>query len=209
MHTILYLIRHGETEWNKLGKFQGSKNIPLSEDGVSQAKDLAERLNGNFDYIYTSPLIRAKKTAEIISEKSKIVPIIFPDMREINYGDWEGLTLKEIKTSFSHEFKLWKTDKIEAPICGGDGSLKNASVRAKNSVLKIVQAHPGKKIVIVAHGGIIKAAIIGLFNFDMTMYHKIYIGNTSITKLIFNDKLEPIIEVLNDTSHLVDSLEIL
>jgi len=209
MHTTLYLIRHGETEWNKLGKFQGSRDISLSEEGVAQAKYLAERLGGNFDYIYTSPLIRAKKTAEIICEKSKTIPIIFPDMREINYGEWEGLTVKEIKDSFSHEFKLWKTDKIDGPICGGDGSLKNTAERGKNSVLKIVQAHPGKKIVIVAHGGIIKAAIIGLFNFEMTMYHKIYIGNTSITKLIFNDKLEPIIEVLNDTSHLVDSLEIL
>ncbi len=209
MSTTLYLIRHGETEWNKLGKFQGSKDISLSEDGISQARYLSERLNGNFDYIYTSPLIRAKKTADIISEKSKTAPIIFPDMREINYGDWEGLTTKEIQASYSHEFILWKTDKIEAPICGGDGSLKNATKRGKNSVLKIVQAHPGKKIVIVAHGGIIKAAIIGLFNFEMTMYHKFYIGNTSITKLIFNDKLEPIIEVLNDTSHLVDTLELL
>lgn len=209
MHTTLYLIRHGETEWNRLGKFQGSKDISLCEDGISQAKYLAERLDGNFDYLYTSPLTRAKKTAQIICKKSKIDPIIFDDMREINYGEWEGLTTKEIKASFSQEFKLWKTDKITAPICGGDVSLKNASIRGKNSVLKIVQAHQGKKIVIVAHGGIIKAAIIGLFNFDMTMYHKIYIGNTSITKLIFNDKLEPIIEVLNDTSHLVDTLEIL
>lgn len=124
MTTTLYLIRHGETKWNKLGKFQGSKDISLSEDGISQARYLAKRLDGNFDYIYTSPLIRAKKTAEIISEKSKVVPIIFPDMREINYGDWEGLTISEIKSSYSNEFKLWKNDKITAPICGGDGSLE-------------------------------------------------------------------------------------
>lgn len=206
MNTTVYLIRHGETEWNKLGKFQGSKDISLSEEGISQAKYLAERLVGSFDYLYTSPLIRALKTAEIISEKSKIKPTIFTEMREINYGDWEGLTVHEIKKTYSHEFDLWKNDKITAPICGGDGSLKNAAKRGKDSVLKIVQVHPGKRIVIVAHGGIIKAAIIGLLNLEMTMYHKMSIGNTSITKLIFNDKFEPVIEFLNDTNHLIDTV---
>lgn len=206
MNTTVYLIRHGETEWNKLGKFQGSKDISLSEEGISQAKYLAERLVGSFDYLYTSPLIRALKTAEIISEKSKIKPTIFTEMREINYGDWEGLTVHEIKKAYSHEFDLWKNDKITAPICGGDVSLKNAAKRGKDSVLKIVQVHPGKRIVIVAHGGIIKAAIIGLLNLEMTMYHKMSIGNTSITKLIFNDKFEPVIEFLNDTNHLIDTV---
>lgn len=202
MHTTLYLIRHGETQWNKLGKFQGSLDISLSEEGISQAKDLAKRLNGNFDSLYTSPLLRALKTSEIICEKSHTKPIILPDMREINYGHWEGLTIKEIQVSYSYEFDLWKNDKLTGPIVGGEGSLKNATMRGKKSVLEVVQANPGKKIAIVAHGGIIKAAIIGLFNFEMTMYHKIHIGNTSITTLIFNDKLEPVIEVLNDTSHL-------
>lgn len=202
MNTTLYLIRHGETEWNKLGKFQGSKDISLSQNGLIQAEYLSKRLNGNFDYLYSSPLKRAFKTAEILAKNSNLTPLICDSIREINYGDWEGLTINEIKDMYSNEFDLWKSDANIGPICGGEGSLKNASIRGTNAVLEIAHEHPGKKIAIVAHGGIIKAALIGIFDLPMTMYHKIHIGNTSITKLIFNDNFLPVIDVLNDTSHL-------
>jgi probable phosphoglycerate mutase len=202
MSTIIYLIRHGETEWNKLGKFQGTKDISLSENGLVQAEYLSKRLYGYFDYVYTSPLKRAFKTAEILAENSNLTPIICESIKEINFGEWEGLTVAEIKNLYSNEFDLWRTDKSDAPICGGEGSLMNASIRGANAVLQIVHGHPGKKIALVAHGGIIKAALIGLFDLPMTIYHKLHIGNTSITKLIFNDEFSPIIDFINDTSHL-------
>jgi len=202
MSTIIYLIRHGETEWNKLGKFQGTKDIALSENGLVQAEYLSKRLYGYFDYVYTSPLKRAFKTAEILAENSNLTPIICESIKEINFGEWEGLTVTEIKNLYSNEFDLWRTDKGDAPICGGEGSLLNASIRGANAVLQIAHAHRGKKIALVAHGGIIKAALIGIFDLPMTMYHKLHIGNTSITKLIFNDEFSPIIDFINDTSHL-------
>ncbi|MFL0249301.1 histidine phosphatase family protein [Clostridium neuense] len=208
MKTTLYLVRHGETEWNALGKFQGSKDIVLSPDGISQAKYVSDRLKNKFDYIYSSPLKRAYKTASIIALQSNMEARILNDLREIDFGEWEGLTVKEIKDNFPKQFEIWKNDATEGPICGGDLSIRNASIRAKNVILNTVRMHEGKRIVMVAHGGIIKAGLIGILGWNMTMYHKLMLGNTSICQLSFNDKMQPTIVTLNDTTHLPEEYEV-
>ncbi|EKQ58237.1 MULTISPECIES: histidine phosphatase family protein [unclassified Clostridium] len=204
MKTTVLLIRHGETEWNTLGKFQGCTDIALSDEGIKQAKLLKDRLDGNFDYIYSSPLSRALETSKILAEDSNKEVIVAPEIREINFGEWEGLTIKEISEKYPEIFKAWRTDKRESYICGGDASIKNAANRASKCILDIVSKHKGKKIVIVAHGGIIKAGLIGIFEWDMTMYHKIALGNTCINLITFNDELKPAIVSINDTNHLED-----
>ena len=209
MKTTILLIRHGETEWNKLGKFQGCTDIALAEEGIKQAELLKNRLKGNFDYIYASPLSRAFETAKILASSTDKEVIIAPEIREINFGEWEGLTINEIAEKYPEVFKAWRTDKTESYICGGDSSINNAANRAKKCILDIVKKHNGKKIVIVAHGGIIKAGLIGLFEWDMTMYHKIALGNTCINKLTFNHDLMPALVTLNDTSHLSRKAETL
>ncbi|WP_017208913.1 histidine phosphatase family protein [Clostridium beijerinckii] len=202
MKTTLLLIRHGETEWNALGKFQGCTDIELSEEGIKQAQILRNRLNGEFDWIYASPLSRAFKTANILASIADKEVIIEPEIREINFGEWEGLTVKQISEKYPDVFKAWRTDKKESYICGGDSSIRNAVGRAKKCILEIVSKHKGEKIVIVAHGGIIKAGLIGIFDWDMTMYHKVALGNTCINKITFNDDLMPMLVSLNDTTHL-------
>lgn len=202
MKTTLLLIRHGETEWNTLGKFQGCTDIDLSEEGIKQAELLKDRLKGDFDFIYTSPLSRALETANILSAGTKKEVTIANEIREINFGEWEGLTLREISERYPEIFKVWRVDKKESYICGGDSSINNAANRATKCILDIVSKHKGEKIVIVAHGGIIKAGLIGLFEWDMTMYHKIALGNTCINTITFNDDLKPVLVGLNDTNHL-------
>ncbi|WP_123053247.1 histidine phosphatase family protein [Clostridium sp. JN-1] len=204
MNTELLLIRHGETEWNIKGKFQGCHDINLSNQGIRQAQFLKEKLNYKFDFIYTSPLIRAIKTAKIICKdnNNNLKPIVENDLREINFGKWEGLTIDEIKNNYPIQYQSWATDKITAPLVGGDLSLRKASIRARDAIIKIAKLHKGKRIVIVSHGGILKAGLIGIFNWDMSMYHKIRLGNTSISKIVFNDDFKPLIMLLNDTSHL-------
>ncbi|MDR3596759.1 histidine phosphatase family protein [Clostridium sp.] len=202
MKTVVLLIRHGETEWNTLGKFQGCTDINLSKEGGKQAKLLKDRLKGEFDYIYTSPLSRAFETAKIITQNTNKEVVIAPEIREINFGEWEGLTVHEIREKYPEIFNSWTTDKKESYICGGDSSIHNAVNRATKCVLDMVTKHKGKKIAIVAHGGIIKAALIGIFEWDMTMYHKIALGNTCINTVTFNDDLMPALIGLNDTNHL-------
>ncbi|KOF56599.1 MULTISPECIES: histidine phosphatase family protein [Clostridium] len=207
MKTTLYLVRHGETEWNALGKFQGSKDIVLSPQGINQAQYVSNRLKDKFDYIYSSPLKRAYKTASIIALESNKEAKILNNLREIDFGDWEGFTVKEIKAKFPKEFEIWRSDTNKGPICGGELSIKNATIRSRNAILSTVEKHKGKRIVMVAHGGIIKAGLIGIFEWNMTMYHKIILGNTSICQLNFNDKMQPTIVTLNDTTHLPDEYE--
>lgn len=208
MNTKVFLIRHGETEWNRLGKFQGCQDIDLSLEGIVQAEHLSKRFNTNFDYICTSPLKRAIQTATIIAANKKIQPMIVDELREINFGQWEGLTLEQISCKFPKEFSKWRTDKLEGPMCGGDLSIEKASTRAKNAIKEIADKHKEKRILIVAHGGIIKAGLIGLFDWDMTMYHKLKLGNTSICEINFDFDLNPTISTINDTSHLPDSYNI-
>lgn len=202
MKTTVLLIRHGETEWNTLGKFQGCTDIALSDEGVKQAKLLKDRIQGKFDYIYTSPLSRALETAKILVDGIDKKVIIEPEIREINFGAWEGLTIKEISTKHPEIFNAWRTDRFESFILGGDNSIKNAANRAKKCIIDIVSKHKGEKIVIVAHGGIIKAGLIGVFEWDMTMYHKIALGNTCINTLTFEEDFRPSLIGLNDTNHL-------
>lgn len=204
MNTQVLLIRHGETPWNANGKFQGCTDISLSKEGILQAHYVKERLRGDFDCIYASPLKRALKTAEIITEDIEMTPIISKEIREINFGEWEGLTLNEIEAGYNKEFKIWRNDEINANIVGGDLSIKKASERARNEILRVVKGNTGKRIIIVAHGGIIKAGLIGVFDWKMTMYHKMVLGNTSISKLIFDEEFNPMLIFLNDLSHLPD-----
>ena len=205
LNTTITLVRHGETKWNVLGKFQGCRDINLSDEGILQAQYLSKRFQNKFDHIYTSPLNRARQTAEIISKDSSSTSMVELDLREIDFGDWEGLTIKEIETNFPERFTQWRNDELDGPMCGGDLSIKKASIRAKKVILDIIKKHPGDNIIIVAHGGIIKAGLIGIFDWKMTMYHKIILGNTSICKIIFDDNLSPKIITLNDTSHLPDN----
>lgn len=202
MTTTLFLVRHGETKWNSLGKYQGCKDIELAEEGISQAKLLKERVENSFDHIYTSPLKRAFDTANIICSDINIKPIVEESMREINFGEWEGLTKEEIKKLYPEIYNKWTTDELTAPFCGGDSSIKFASIRAKEGILNLVSKHKNERIMIVSHGGIIKAGLIGLFNWKMTMYHQLVLGNTSICKLSFNEELIPSIVTFNDTNHL-------
>ena len=202
MKTKVLLIRHGETEWNKELRFQGVTDIPLCEEGIKQAHLLAKRLHDKLDVIYASPLNRAFHTARILGDESSLNPIICEDIREINYGNWEGHTFDKIKSEFPTEYHTLKHDKKEGLLMGGDFSIKNASERGSKAILNIVNENKGKTIAIVAHGGIIKASLIGLFHWDMTMYHSFFIGNTSITTLSFQNNDRPVILGVNDNHHL-------
>lgn len=208
MRTVVYLVRHGETEWNVLGKFQGCKDIELSTEGINQAKFVANALKGKFDVIFSSPLKRALKTGEIIARCSNLEINVENELREINFGDWEGLTVNEIRNQFPNQFQEWTTDLHEGPICGGELSIKNAVIRAKTAIMSNVQKNKEKKIVIVAHGGIIKAGIIGIFGWNVSMYHKMVLGNTAICELSFDDEMNPKIVMLNNTSHLPNEYEV-
>jgi broad specificity phosphatase PhoE len=144
--TELILVRHGETDWNRDGRYQGHADPPLNEAGRGQAHELARRLaNVEYDAVYTSDLRRAAETAEIIVAGRDVPLTEDPGLREIDVGSWSGLTRAEIEARFPGS-------------AGHDGESDEAHLaRVRRTVVRIADAHPGERVLIVSHGGSLRA----------------------------------------------------
>ena len=135
--TTLLLVRHGETDWNAAGRLQGHTDRPLNDHGRRQALALADRLAGErVDAIYASDLLRAKETAEIVGGQLGLPVVTDPDLREKDWGTWEGLT----------------PDERAAVELRGESTQEHRD-RVMRAVRRIVERHPGQRVVVVTHGG--------------------------------------------------------
>jgi broad specificity phosphatase PhoE len=144
--TTILLARHGETDWNREGRWQGWADPPLNETGREQARQLAEQLRGTpFDAVYSSDLRRAHETAEIVAEPHGVPVVADPGLREIDVGSWSGLTRAEIDERFPG------TDRP-------DGETRDAHLaRVLHAVERIARTHAGERILVVSHGGTMRA----------------------------------------------------
>jgi probable phosphoglycerate mutase len=160
MVTRLTLIRHGITRWNKLGRYCGCKDVPLSKEGRAQAKSLAQRLGAaSFDKIYSSDRSRALQTARIIFQKAKIVKL--PSLREINFGVLEGMRHKEILKKYPSVYKRWLKDPYQDCIPGAE-PMNIFKKRIELGIKKVVRLNTGKELAIVCHGGVIGIIVSGI-----------------------------------------------
>lgn len=204
--TKIYLVRHGETDWNKENRCQGCIDIELNDEGIKQAKAIAERLSiEKIDVIYSSMLKRAFNTAEYINQKFSLNINQDRALNEIDFGEWEGLTFEEMRARPDYNFGQWKTAPHNATF-PGEGNLKVVQDRAMNLVYKIIKENQGKNILIVSHGGILKTIILGLLNIGLEAYNKFYITNTSLS-IITVEKERNFINVLNETCHLREMIK--
>lgn len=201
--TRLYLIRHGETEWNKLEKTQGCMDISLSPDGFVQAKKLAKRLqHEGIDSIYSSDLKRASHTAGVLAESLNMEVNLSAPLREMNFGCWEGLDVESIKKDYSGVHSLWTSSPNRAKIPGGE-ELIEVQQRATGLVRNIFSLHRGEKVAIVSHGVTLKCMIFGLLGIDLENLSKIKLDNCSISTIEYRDG-RCILDTLNDTCHLTE-----
>jgi len=150
--TKLYIVRHGETEWNRDGKLQGWKDAPLTDKGKRQAEALRERLKEiEFDAVYCSPLGRTLKTAEIVMDGKDVSLIKDERLKEINMGEWEGTKGEEIKKRFPEMYSdFWERPHIYTPICGE--SFHDLKDRIIPFIEEILEKHEDENILIVSHG---------------------------------------------------------
>jgi len=200
--TRLYIVRHGQSEWNLHNKVQGTKNTNLSELGIKQAHLLADRLsNFDIDYIYTSDLNRAYETAKIIAEHNNKEVKKLTELREMSFGIWEGLTSNAINKLYKDLYELWKTSPEKVKIEKAE-TLEVVQKRIINSVKKIIRENPNKNILIVSHGTSIKALILGLLGIELHFYTKIRLDNTSLSIIDIKDDGKAVLTLLNDTCHL-------
>jgi probable phosphoglycerate mutase len=200
----LFLVRHGESEWNKLKKVQGQKDIPLTEKGIEQAKLIGKRLiNEGIEKIYTSDLKRAYDTASIIGKMLNIEVIPSKELREINFGIWEGLTSDIIKSKFSKKHELWLKNPEMLKVEGAE-SILDLQLRAMNEINKIISDENIDNVLIVSHSATLKAIILGLLNMDIGYFKNMTLNNVSLSIIEFR-QYNRVLTLLNDTSHLKGS----
>lgn len=148
--TKFYIVRHGQTDYNKEKRFQGRLDIPLNETGLAQAKEIAENLaNVHFDAIYISPLTRAKQTAsEIINNHADAECFEAPEIIERNFGEYEG----EFSNVEPPYYGLWD-HKLESEALKGGESIDDVRARVFPFLDKLVQEREGQTVCLVCHGG--------------------------------------------------------
>jgi broad specificity phosphatase PhoE len=159
--TALLLIRHAESSWNAAGRWQGHGNPPLSDRGVAQANALASELAAEkIDVIVSSDLRRAAENAAILAEARGLRPLLNPRLRELDLGGWEGLMRDQIERAAGGVLRRFDDGDLDVRPGGGE-NLRELADRAFSVVGELVSAHPGRRLAIVTHLGVIRALCSG------------------------------------------------
>ena len=200
MTTTILLIRHGETDWNAAGRWMGHNDVPLNERGHRQADALARRLaNWSIDAIYSSDLRRAAETAAYLARTLRLEPIHDRSLRERNGGMFQGLTNEQILKTHPSALTEMRFEGAAPP--GGESNL-DLFQRAVPAFESIVSRHPGKRIALFTHGGVLRLLIGHVLGLPADQRPNISVsGNTGLSIVEFDGDSAKL-TLLNDTSHL-------
>ncbi len=171
--TTIYLVRHGSTAWNEQPRFRGLANIPLSDKGQRQAAGLCELLrNKPLAAVYSSPLLRAIQTAEILASAHTLKVSVEPDLRSVDYGRWEGKTEQEAKASDPELYGSF-LDAIETVRFPDGESMEELRVRAFAALVRIAREHPGSEVAVVTHQVVTRVLLCAVLGADSHPYWQI------------------------------------
>lgn len=230
MVTTLYLIRHGETEGSETKRYKGSIDVPMSEKGQRQMEQVAKYLNRSYksyttynglNAVYTSPLSRALKSAEIIAEPHGLKPIVIEGLRERSFGIWEGMTFTEIKEKYPQEFEAWAGNPLRYSPVDGESTVE-VRERAVSALNKIIDNHSCNRIqdagyrmqnkknhescimnlasspsiAIVAHGGVNRIILCHIMGIPLENIFRIEQDFAAVNIIEFWEKY-PVVKLLN------------
>ena len=200
MGTLL-IARHGETEWNAAGRIQGHTDIGLSDKGAEQAVLLGQRLSGlPIDVAYSSDLRRTSQTARLALGERHVALNETPMLREYHKGEFEGMTLTEIKAQFPDEYPKYLEKNLDYFPKGGE-STRAVSTRMAKIIGEIKSNHLDETVLIVSHGGALRAAMVSLLGMPLEGNWSFVFGNCGLTTVdTFTDNA--VLRQFNDTSHL-------
>lgn len=206
----VYFVRHGVTEWNKASRYQGSSDVPLSEEGIEQANRVAARMSQiKPERIISSPMLRAAETAKIIRQETGGPDIEFWDeIAEVCFGDWEGLTVREIKEKSGAEtFAAWRAAQLSTTVPGGEKA-EEVLERSKKAADRIA-AMSEDNIVVVGHGALFRALLPFFIGISINnVFWKMRMDNCSITLADISVSGVRTLVRLNDTLHISAAAEI-
>jgi len=199
---LVYLIRHGETQWNVEDRVQGNSDSPLSPRGQTQIQRLAERLHAEgLAQLYTSDLPRAYATAAAIAQRGSLPLVVHRDLREIHLGEWEGRTPEEINRHYAGAFDRWRAAPSAIKIPGSE-PLPQFRSRTWQVMETILRHTPAGPIAVVTHGGVIASLLARLLDADFDLLlPRLRLDNGGVSVVDFNHGFH-VIHAINDLHHL-------
>jgi broad specificity phosphatase PhoE len=199
--TRVILVRHGETEWNRVERFRGRIDIDLNETGRRQADAVARRLSTwQIGAIYSSPLKRAWETAEPIASACGLEVTTLEGIEDVDYGSWAGLTPQEARTQYPEAFDTWVHTPLSTQFPQGE-SLRRVQVRAWSALQEVCSAHEGKAVAVVSHVVVNRALICAALGLVGDAFWKIGQDNAAINVLMALQGRYRVL-LLNDICHL-------
>jgi probable phosphoglycerate mutase len=185
--TELLLARHGETDWNRDRRFQGHADPPLNDSGREQARALAEEVAGErIDFVYASDLVRARETAEIVAARLGADVVARRELREIDVGDWEGLTWQEIEELHPEGARAWHE---RGHGWNSGETYDELGERIIAALRQIAADHPAQRVLVVGHGGTVRAlrAFIEGLSVADSRRQSPAIGNCEVFRVVVED----------------------
>lgn len=201
----VFFVRHAETEWNRLGRYQGCIDTHLSQVGRDQATALAERLKETeFAAIYSSHMARAVETAEVIARPRGLPLLQDRALAEICHGTWEGLTVEEVEERFPELVAVRRRSPERAVAPEGE-SLYDVRTRALGIFAELLRRHAGESLLVVGHDAPTKMILLDALGLGPESFWKLRFTSTGISELIAAGREHRIVRI-NDTAHLGPNL---
>jgi probable phosphoglycerate mutase len=199
----IYLVRHGETEWNKTRRFQGRSNLPLNPKGIKQVRALALALkNKPLKAIYSSPLIRALETARLIRVFHPSIPIFEEKgLIEMDLGEFDGMKARDWAEQYPDFRKAWDENPASVKIPGGE-SLKEVQIRAKDTLKRITHVYsPDTSILVSSHNFVNLTLLCDLLEIPLHRFRELRQENAAFN-VICKKANQFTVELVNERSHL-------
>jgi len=199
--TSIYLVRHGQTAWNKEEIFRGRTDIPLDETGLKQAELAGEYFRGmEIHAIYSSPLSRAWETAQKISQIHNLKVQPLQGILDMSFGKWEGQSHRDIQKNDKEIYRQWREEPHQVRLPGGE-SLDEVRARSMAALEGVIRENPGKTLILVSHRVICKVLICAILGLDNSHFWQITQDTTAIN-LIQHREGKYILSLMNETYHL-------
>jgi broad specificity phosphatase PhoE len=199
--TRIIILRHGRTEWNRVEKFRGRADIGLDRVGIEQAEAAAKRIGEwPISAVYSSPLQRAMATSDIVASRLGIGVNLLPEIVDIDYGEWQGLSTQEVIDRYHSLYSKWIKDPDDVKFPGGE-SFSRVRDRISRTVEVLIQQHPKESIVLVTHKVICQVFVLNLLALNSSHFWQITQDVCAMNLFEVRGGI-PSALFLNDTCHL-------
>lgn len=199
--TLLLLARHGQTVWNSELRYQGQLDTPLSPLGVQQAERLAARLEDwKIAAVFSSDLRRCLDTAHAVTRRRDVPVITTPALREASYGEWQGLTYREVRDRYPHLVAQRQADPVSFAPPQGE-SLGQVHARVSAFLQQVADEHPREAVLVVTHGGPLRMLVASLLGMPLAAAFRLRMDNCGLS-VCESFPRSPSLATVNDTCHL-------